>query len=90
MATATKPKPEVFKEHVHRFESKLTQLKQSTAGLPGDDHFDQFFKIIHRPGWTTIAEILLVETLIDNMLVQTQALAQLHQSLLAGAEQVGR
>jgi hypothetical protein len=89
MATLAKPKP-VSAAHVDRFTQKLRAVRQAVANLPGDDFHEQLITVIHRPGWTTIAEGMFFETLADSILAQTQHLAQLHQQLKAASEAVGK
>jgi len=89
MATLAKPKP-VSATHVERFTQKLRAVRQAVASLPGDDFHTQLITVIHRPGWTTIAEGMFFEALADSILAQTQHLAQLHQQLKAASEAVGQ
>ena len=89
MATLAKPKP-VSSAHLERFTQKLRAVKQAVASLPGDDFHEQLITVIHRPGWTTIAEGMFFEALADSILAQTQHLAQLHQQLKAASEAVGQ
>jgi hypothetical protein len=51
--------------------------------------FEELISIIHRPGWTTVAEALLVAGVVEAMHAHTQALAGLKQALLAGSRAVG-
>ena len=87
MATAAKP---VSATHVQKFTQKLQAVRQAVASLPGDDFHQQLILVIHRPGWTTIAEGMFFEALADSILAQTQHLAQLHQQLMAASQAVGR
>jgi hypothetical protein len=88
MATLAKSKPESSAGHIQRFEKKLNDVKQAVASLPGEEYHSDLLGIIHRPGWTTIAEGIFFEALVDSMLAQTQHLAQLHQKLKAASESV--
>jgi len=90
MATLAKPKPVSSNGHVQRLEKKLSAIKQAVASLPGDDFHSELFIIIHRPGWTSIAEGLFFEALADSILAQTQHVAQLHQQLKAASQAVGQ
>jgi 3-methyladenine DNA glycosylase/8-oxoguanine DNA glycosylase len=90
MATLAKPKPPASAGHIERFTRKLNAVKQAVASLPGDDFHNGLITVIHRPGWTTIAEGLFFEALADSILAQTQHVAQLHQQLKAAAEAVGQ
>jgi len=91
MATATAVRgPHAEAGHVQRFEKKVNAVQQAVKQLPNDDYFNTLLGIIHRPGWTTIAEGLFFETMVDSILVQTQQLNQMHKQLLAGATAVGQ
>ena len=61
-------------------------LKASAAG--GDD-FAELFTVIHRPGWTSVAELMLVTGLVDAMTLHAKTLSAMKQSLMAGARAVG-
>jgi hypothetical protein len=89
MATIAKPNP-ASAAHVERFTKKLHSVRKAAADLPGDDFYNNLINIIHRPGWTTPAEVLFFESVVDSIVAQTQHLAQLQQQLMAAAEAVGQ
>lgn len=76
-------------EHIARYEGKLAIARDALVTLPGDDYYDQLWQIIHRPGWTTIAEGLYFEALVDSITTHAQTLNQLHQQLLNASSAVG-
>ena len=76
-------------EHVARHERKVTLAREALASLPGGDYYDQLWQVIHRPGWTTIAEGLYFEALVDSITTHAQTLNQLHQQLLKASLAVG-
>jgi len=80
----------VSADHVRQFEKKVTTMKASFAALPPQSSFDTLLQYIHRPGWTTPAESVFFETMVDSITAQTQQLAQMHKQLMAGAAMVGR
>ena len=88
MATLAKAKPTASTDHIQRFEKKLGAVKQAVASLPGEQYHTDLLNIIHRPGWTTIAEGMFFEAMLDSMLAHTQHIAQLHQQLKAASEAV--
>jgi hypothetical protein len=64
------------------FDNKLAELgRQRVAEL--------LIPIIHRPGWTTIAEYSLVAAVLEAMQHQVDGLALLIHRLVDAAEQVG-
>jgi hypothetical protein len=88
VATLAKPKPEVPADQVQRFERRLREVKQAVANLPGDDYYAELLKIVHRAGWTTLAEGIFFEAQIESILAHTRDLAQLHQRLKSAFEAV--
>jgi|GEM_PF-2054563 len=89
MPTSVEEKNATLASHVARYEKKLLDAQQAIAHLPGDDFYTGLLGIIHRPGWTTIAEGLFFEALVDNIQAHTQHLAELHTRLRAASEAVG-
>jgi len=89
MTTATATHA-VTAEHIRRFDNKVNEMRRAFAALPAQDSFDTLLQYIHRPGWTTPAESILFEGLVDSIVRQTQQLGQLHGQLMAGAAQVGQ
>jgi hypothetical protein len=69
--------------------SHVNDLTNSLKALSEDKDFAEFSTIIHKPGWTTVAEALLVTGLLESMKAHVQHLTTLKQSLLAGARAVG-
>jgi hypothetical protein len=53
-----------------------------------DRHTSELLQIIHRPGWTTPAEMLLVYGYLDAISAHAKLIANLNESLLAGARAV--
>ena len=68
--------------------ARAKEVSQALSGLSDGKDFEEFFRIIHGPGWTTIAEFMLVGSLLDGMLAQTKALVGLKHALLAGSRAV--
>jgi hypothetical protein len=69
-------------------ETKIKGLRDSCTKLNDDKHYDEMLTIIHKPGWTTPAEYLLVRAIVDSMASHTEALGSLQQSLLEGSRMV--
>jgi hypothetical protein len=88
VATVAKSKPEAPADQVQRFERRLREVKQAMAGLPGEQYHEELVKIIRRAGWTTLAEGIFFEALIESILAHTRDLQQLHQKLKAAFEAV--
>lgn len=75
--------------HVEKLEKQVGQLRDILRELNDKLSLDEFLTIIHRPGWTTIAEWKLVEGGLDSMIAMAVALNDLKLSILAGARAVG-
>jgi hypothetical protein len=88
VATLAKSKPDASADHVQRFERKLREVKQAIDNLPGDEYHEELLKIVRRAGWTTLAEGIFFEALVESMLTHTRDLTQLHQRLKAAFEAV--
>ena len=69
----------------HKVMSHVNDLTNSLKALSEDEDFAEFSTIIHKPGWTTVAEALFVTGLLESMKLHVQHLKTLKQSLLAGA-----
>jgi hypothetical protein len=90
MNTLAKSKPEASPDQLQRFERKLREVKQAVAKLPGDEYHEQLLKIVRRAGWTTLAEGIFFDAMVESMLAHTRDLAQLHERLKAAFEAVQR
>ena len=72
---------------IQMLEEKIKRLERSVVDfaklLPG------FGVIIHKPGWTSIAEFALVQAGIDNPHMQIETATEYCKRLLKAAEKVG-
>ncbi len=69
-------------------EARVAELRRSLAKLGETSDLEEFVKIIHNPGYTTIAEHTLLQGVVDSMIEQTKSLLVLKVVLLTGAEKV--
>ena len=88
MATLVKSKPEAPPDQVQRFERKLREVKLAVENLPGEKYHAELIAIVRRAGWTTLAEGIFFEALVESILAHTRDLEQLHQRLKAAFEAV--
>jgi hypothetical protein len=88
VATLAKSKPDAPSDQLQRFERKLREVKQAIANLPDEEYHEELLKVVRRAGWTTLAEGIFFEALVESMLAHTRDLAQLHQRLKAAFEAV--
>jgi hypothetical protein len=73
---------------IHAMNGALTDLTHQLAET--DAAGEDLPTIIHRPGWTTIAEEMLVESMAVVITQHAQSLMQAHKSLIKGALAVGQ
>jgi hypothetical protein len=76
------------KHDVAHLESAAKKLRQQLADLNSDAYFEELIPIWRRPGWTTPAELLLVEGAINAMIGAAGQLAEMQQALLRGSQAV--
>ncbi len=70
------------------FETRIKDMCDSLSGAADRKGFDEFLTIIHKPGFTTPAEVALLRGIVDSMNEQTRTLVALRQVLLSGASKV--
>ncbi len=70
-------------------EAHVKTLSEGLAELAKAPEFAELLTIIHRPGWTTPAEALLVAGMLEAMNANVQHLTAMKGALLAGARAVG-
>jgi hypothetical protein len=85
------------KHDVAKLEAKIKELAGALGGLSpatataqgGGGDLLALIPIIHKPGWTTIAEFQLVEGVLDAMLTQSKQLAGLKTVLIGASHAIG-
>lgn len=75
-------------EHVARLHERVERLQREFEATAKEASYPELLKIIHRPGWTTPAEMLLATAAVDNLIAQVVAVRQANQALMAGAREV--
>jgi hypothetical protein len=76
------------KHDLTRLEGQIKELGGTLISLADDRDFQEFITIIHRPGWTTVAEYSFVTGVVDSMLAQAKTLVGLKQVLVNGSRAV--
>jgi hypothetical protein len=74
--------------HVQHLEKKIDALTGQLAALGNAQHLKELLLIIHRPGWTTIAEVAFVNAILDNIGAQVHTLDRLQAELVAASRKV--
>ena len=77
------------KHELSQVEAHIQALKTSHAALASSDELDQLWNIIHRPGWTTVAELAFLINGLESIKSQTLQLTALKQGLVKSASLVG-
>ncbi len=75
-------------EHVAELEARITDLRIQLLKVADAESFKELLILIHRPGWTTPAEALLVRGVVDSMLEHTKLLGEMKRVLLNGSRAV--
>jgi len=73
---------------IKQLESRCQEVSQNLRLAADDKHTSELLQIIHRPGWTTPAELLLVKGYLDSINAHAKLIANLKETLLAGARAV--
>jgi hypothetical protein len=69
-------------------EKKINELHKSLIALSGQDPVTGLITIIHKPGWTSVAELEFFTGIVDSMVSQTKSLAELKRVLSSGSNKV--
>jgi hypothetical protein len=76
------------KHELSQMESHIKTIRTAHAALADTSELDELLLIIHRPGWTTPAEVGFVLAALESINVQTAQLNSLRQGLLTAANKV--
>ena len=76
------------KHELVQLEARIQSLKTSHTALSNSLSLDELI-IIHRPGWTTPAELAFVNAGLDSIDAQMKQLSALTQGLINSARLVG-
>jgi hypothetical protein len=77
-------------EHdIDKLASLIRGLQHAIAKLATDNHTEELMRIIHKPGWTTLAEFGLMLAGLEAAQSHAETLARQLRGLTAGARQVG-
>ena len=76
------------KHDLSQLESKLKEFQDACSTLSDDSDIVELLKIIHRPGWTTLAEVSFVNGAADSLVRQVRNVVAQRQALLSASRQV--
>ncbi len=77
------------KHDIASLERRIKDLSAQLKHVADDTDFEELLGIIHKPGFTSVAEYLLVSGIADAMQEHAKALAGLKQVLIDGSRAVG-
>ena len=72
-------------QHVVQLERRVRTLGAQLETMSDSSDLEELIILIHRPGWTTPAEYLLVNAAIDAIQQQVEMLTGMRQALLNGS-----
>jgi hypothetical protein len=70
-------------------EVKIRRMDENVSKLHSARHAQELLRVIHKPGWTTVAEAALVNAMVDSLLMHMDNVHRAHDTLLSAARQVG-
>jgi hypothetical protein len=73
---------------IGRLEKTIQTVRERLTEVAQDDEFLELIKIIHQPGWTTPAEYLFVNTIVQTLEQHIDIIGRLKGDLLTGSRQV--
>ena len=69
-------------------EAKLKELKELCTKLSNDSDVNEMLQIIHKPGYTTVAEFSLVSSTVESLIEQSRNVLTQRHALLAGSKEI--
>jgi hypothetical protein len=75
-------------DHAARLEGQVKEFRKYLGDLAAPGEYEEFLRIIHRPGWTTPAEFAFVSAILDGMVANVRGLAQMKTALLTASKEV--
>jgi hypothetical protein len=74
--------------HAEDLEPKIRELRSALQDLSKGEQLDELIELIHRPGWTTLAEVAFVEGVIGSLIAQTETVQGLKNVLLSASSRI--
>lgn len=73
---------------INGLQDRIQHLRQLLAELTAEKDFEELLRIIHFPGYTTLAEFQLVSGIVDAMNGHAQVLVAQKQLLIEGSRTI--
>jgi hypothetical protein len=75
-------------KHVDELDERLRGLAADFGDLGSPDDFDELYRIIHQPGWTTPIDIAFMNSLVDAAQRAVEDARYLRVAILQGARAI--
>jgi hypothetical protein len=76
------------KHNISQREGKIRDLEAVCETVGDNSDLVELLKILHRPGWTTPAEFIYANSIVDSLTAQARNVLALRNTLLAGSREV--
>lgn len=76
------------KQELYRLETQIKELIDGIGALVEGGDLEKVLTIIHRPGFTTVAECLLMHAIAESMNMQVKSMLALKQAFVSAASKV--
>jgi hypothetical protein len=78
-----------MKHDIPGLETKLRGIKRALAEVGSPSAIDDLIQVIHKPGWTTVAEFALMSAMADSLQKQLDTASAHFSQLRDAAGKVG-
>lgn len=75
--------------HIGQLDKRIRDLSAAFADLGTSDDFEELFRIIHFPGWTTLPDVFFMNVLVDSAERVVDDARRVRKALLEGARAIG-
>jgi len=76
------------KHNIPQLEARIKELEGVCKSVGDNSELTELLTILHRPGWTSVAEFAFASSIVDSLLTQTRSVVALRKALLAGSREV--
>jgi len=80
--------PNGHKQEISGIERKISNLYTILRKLNDEKEMEELIAIIHRPGWTTPADFIFANTLVDGLTAHANAIASMKAGFVKGCSVV--
>ncbi len=75
-------------QHILRLETKIKRLREQLTNTANKGDLEELITIIHRPGFTSVAESLFANAVVDALLAHTETIDALKSALVKGCRAI--